>query len=125
MNGREGEKRRFIYSPARQPFMGLFDAAFAPRRDHKGMSTPSYAARWWLPVCTGLSFLWAWNAADGFLVMAAALAVMVATPMLTLGWYLISLISAHVEPRYLLPKAEQAHQARLARKAATSGSKVA
>ena len=105
--------------------MSLLAAAFAPRRDHKGMSTPSYAARWWLPICTAACSLWAWDAAGGFLVMAAALAVMIATPLLTIGWYLISLVSARVEPRYLLPKAEQAHKARLARKAATTGSEVA
>ena len=104
--------------------MSLLAAAFAPRRDHKGMSTPSYAARWWLLLCTILSSFWAWNAAEGFLVMAAALAVMVATPLLSIGWYLISLVSARFEPRYLLPKAEQAHQARLARKAASSGTEA-
>lgn len=98
--------------------MGFLSAAFAPRRDHKGMSTPSYAARWWLPLCTGLSAVWSWDQTDGFLVMAVALTVMVATPLLTLGWWLISLISARVQPRYLLPKAEQAHKARLARKSA-------
>jgi hypothetical protein len=81
------------------------------------MSTPSYAARWWLPLCTGVCAFWAWEQTNGFLVMAAALTVMVATPLLTLGWFLIALVSAKVQPRYLLPKAEQAHKARLARKA--------
>ena len=100
--------------------MEWFDAAFAPRRDHKGMSTPSYAARWWLFLCTGLSGFWSWHATEGFLVMAAALTLMVATPLLTLGWYLIGAVSARVPPRYMLAKAERAHQARLARKAAES-----
>ncbi len=98
--------------------MEWFAAAFAPRRDHKGMSTPSYAARWWLLLCTGLSALWSWQATGGFLVMAAALTVMVATPLLTLGWYLIGLVSARIPARYILAKAERAHQARLVRKAA-------
>jgi hypothetical protein len=53
-------------------------------------------------------------------VMAAALTMMVATPLLTLGWYLIGAVSARVPPRYMLAKAERAHQARLARKAAES-----
>ena len=57
------------------------------------MSTPSYAARWWLPLCTALCAGWSWQATDGFLVMAAALTVMLATPFLTLGWYLISPVS--------------------------------
>lgn len=48
--------------------------------------------------------------------MAAALTVMLATPLLTLGWYLIGLVSARVEPRYIIPQAERAHKARLERK---------
>ena len=74
--------------------MSWLASAFAPRKDHKGMSTPSYAARWWLLLCTAVCALWSWQATDGFLVMAAALTVMVATPALSFGWYLIGLISA-------------------------------
>ncbi|DAC53689.1 MAG TPA: hypothetical protein D7I11_06125 [Candidatus Poseidoniales archaeon] len=92
-------------------------AAFAPRKDHKGMSTPSYAARWWLPICTGLCAVWSWQAADGVVVMAAALTMMVATPLLSVGWYLIGLVSARVPSRYIIPQAERAHKARLERKA--------
>ena len=97
--------------------MSWVEAAFAPRRDHKGMSTPSYAARWWLPLCTAMCAVWSWQATDGFLVMAAALTVMLATPLLTLGWYLIGLVSARVPARYIIPQAERAHKARLERKA--------
>ena len=81
------------------------------------MSTPSYAARWWLPVCTGLCAVWSWQAPDGFWVMAAALTVMLATPLLTVGWYLIGLVSARIPARYIIPQAERAHKARLERKA--------
>ena len=49
--------------------------------------------------------------------MAAALTVMLATPLLTLGWYLIGLVSARVPARYIIPQAERAHKARLERKA--------
>ena len=48
--------------------------------------------------------------------MAAALTVMVATPLLTVGWYLIGLVSAKVPAKYIIPQAEKAHMARLARK---------
>ena len=48
--------------------------------------------------------------------MAAALTVMLATPLLTLGWYLIGLVSVRVEPRYIIPQAERAHKALLERK---------
>lgn len=91
-------------------------SAFAPRKDHKGMSTPSYAARWYLPLCMVLVGGWAWGMTDGNLVMWSALTVMIATPVLSLGWYLIGLVSSRFEPLYILEKAERAHKARLERK---------
>jgi len=48
--------------------------------------------------------------------MAAALTLMIATLFLTIGWYLIGIVSARVEPRYIIPQAERAHKARLERK---------
>ncbi len=96
--------------------MSWLDAAFAPRRDHKGMSTPSYAARWWLPVCTTACAVWSWQATGGLIVMAAALTMMTATLFLTIGWYLIGIVSARVQPRYIIPQAERAHKARIERK---------
>lgn len=93
--------------------MGLLSSAFAPRKDHKGMSTPSYAARWFLPVCMGVVGAWVWGLTDGNLVMWSALTVMVATPALSLGWYLIGLMSTQFEPLYILDKAEKAHKARI------------
>lgn len=96
--------------------MSLLASAFAPRKDHKGMSTPSYAARWYLPLCMVLVGGWAWGLTDGNLVMWSALTVMIATPVLSLGWYLIGLVSSRFEPLYILEKAERAHKARLERK---------
>ena len=87
--------------------------ALAPRRDHKGMSTPSYAARWFLPFCLLLVGGWAWGVTQGNFVMWSALTVMIATPALSFGWYLIGLVSARFEPLYILDKAEKAHKARL------------
>ena len=89
------------------------------------MSTPSYAARWWLPICTLSSAVWSWQATDGFLVMAAALTVMLATPLLSIGWYVIGIVSARVAPRYIIPQAEGAHKARLERKARQARNKAA
>ena len=80
------------------------------------MSTPSYAARWWLPVCTAACAGWSWQATDGHIVMAAALTLMIATLFLTIGWYLIGIVSARIQPRYIIPQAERAHKARLERK---------
>lgn len=96
--------------------MSLLRYAFAARRDHKGMSTPSYAARWFLPLCVAAVGYWAWSPTEGNLVMWSALTLMVATPVLSLGWYVIGFISAKHEPLYILDKAEKAHKARLERK---------
>tara|TARA_B100001564_G_C20549209_1_gene628186 strand:- start:217 stop:426 length:210 start_codon:yes stop_codon:yes gene_type:complete len=60
--------------------------------------------------------VWSWQATDGHIVMAAALTLMIATLFLTIGWYLIGIVSARVEPRYIIPQAERAHKARLERK---------
>lgn len=90
--------------------------AFAARRDHKGMSTPSYAARWFLPLCVTIIGAWAWGPTEGNVVMWSALTLMVATPALSLGWYLIGIVSAKFEPLYILEKAEKAHKARIERK---------
>ena len=96
--------------------MKLMRYAFAARRDHKGMSTPSYAARWFLPTCVVLVGNWAWKPTEGNLFMWSGLTLMVATPALSLGWYLIGIVSAKFEPLYILDKAEKAHKARIERK---------
>jgi len=96
--------------------MDVLRYAFAARRDHKGMSTPSYAARWFLPLCIALIGGWAWGPTQGNIVMWSALTVMIATPVLSLGWHLIGLLSARFEPLYILDKAEIAHKARQERR---------
>ena len=48
--------------------------------------------------------------------MAAALTLMIATLFLPIGWYLIGIVSARIQPRYIIPQAERAHKARLERK---------
>ena len=96
--------------------MSTLRAVFAPRKDHKGMSTPSYAARWYLPLCLALVGTWAWGVTDANIVMWSSLTVMIATPALTIGWYLISLVSSRFEPLYLLEKAEVAHKAKQERR---------
>jgi len=60
--------------------------------------------------------VWSWQATDGHIVMAAALTLMIATLFLTIGWYLIGIVSARIQPRYIIPQAERAHKARLERK---------
>ena len=100
--------------------MELVQWLFAPRRDYRGMSTPSYAARWWLILCCVATGVWAYSVSHNSLYMWFALTLIVATPLLSIGWYVISIISERVEPRYLLDKAEHAHKARLERKSRES-----
>ncbi len=100
--------------------MTLVQWLFAPRRDYRGMSTPSYAARWWLILCCLSTGFWAYSVSQGSIYMLFALSLIVATPLLSLGWYLISIISERIEPRYLLDKAEHAHKTRMERKARES-----
>ena len=95
-----------------KPFVWLF----APRKDHKGMSTPSYAARWWLLLSLAVVGYWSYQATDGNLYMWFALTMMVITPVLSLGWYIISIISARIPAEFILPKAEIAYNARMERK---------
>ena len=96
--------------------MTLTESLFAPRRDYKGMSTPSNAARLWLPLCLlGVSY-WSWGLTDGNLIVWLCLTTFLVTPLLSAGWYLIGIISNRYEPRYLIDKAEHAYLKRLARK---------
>ena len=100
--------------------MSLVQWLFAPRRDYRGMSTPSYAARWWLFLCCLSTGAWAYSVSEGSIYMLFALTLIIATPLLSLGWYVISIISERIEPRYLLEKAEHAHKARIEQKARES-----
>ena len=102
--------------------MGFLKWLFAPRRDHKGMSTPSYAAlvAYWV-----IDYNWLLGilCTDGNLFMWFALTMIVVTPILSLGWYLISLISERFQAEFIIPKAEIAYNARLERKRLQSLSK--
>ena len=79
------------------------------------MSTFSYAARWWLIGSLITTGYWAHYATDGNLFMWFALTMIVVTPILSLGWYLISLISERFQAEFIIPKAEVAYNARLER----------
>jgi len=96
---------------------------FAPRKDHKGMSTPSYAARWWLIFSLLSIGYWAYTATQGNLYMWFALTMIAVTPVLSIGWYLISIISSKFQAEFIIPKAEIAYDARLERKRLQSLSK--
>jgi len=82
--------------------MGLREYMFAPRRDHRGWSTPSEAARLYFLLTLIVTGFWAWPKTDGSIALWAGLVFLVSTPLLTIGWWLISLVSQNTETRVLV-----------------------
>ncbi|MFB1005823.1 MAG: hypothetical protein QMC59_05005 [Candidatus Poseidoniaceae archaeon] len=81
--------------------MALMESFFAPRTDHRGWSTPSEAARLFFLITLVWVAVWAWGKTTGNLAMWFGLTCLVATPVLSIGWWLISLVSARYTPRVL------------------------
>ncbi len=77
------------------------ESFFAPRTDHRGWSTPSEAARLFFLITLVWVAVWAWGKTTGNLAMWFGLTCLVATPVLSIGWWLISLVSARYTPRVL------------------------
>ena len=74
---------------------------FAPRTDHRGWSTPSEAARLFFLVALVSVAIWAWSNTEGNIVMWLGLTLLVVTPVLSVGWWLISLASQRFSPLLL------------------------
>ena len=82
--------------------MGMREYLFAPRKDHRGWSTPSEAARlYFLLLLIGVG-LWAWPKTEGSITLWLGLVFLVSTPLLSIGWWLISLVSQKTETRVLV-----------------------
>ena len=81
--------------------MGLVEFLFAPRKDHRGWSTPSEAARIFFVLAMIFSGWWSWQLSEGNVIVFLCLLMLISTPMLSLGWGLISLVSNGIEPRVL------------------------
>ena len=75
---------------------------FAPRTDHRGWSTPSEAARLFFLIALVWVAMWAWGNTDGNIVMWLGLTLLVVTPVLSVGWWLISLVSQRFTPLVLI-----------------------
>ena len=84
--------------------MSWIDRLFAPRIDHRGWSTPSEASRMFLILTLVAVGYWAWGAASDNLVMWVGLTILVSTPLLSIGWYLLSLIARNRDVQLLTPK---------------------
>ena len=92
--------------------MSLVNRLFAPRIDHRGMSTPSEASRIFLVLTMIGTGVWSWNATDGNLMVWFSLTLLVATPILSIGWYLLSLVARNRRGELLTPKVQNALEAK-------------
>ena len=92
--------------------MSLVNKLFAPRIDHRGMSTPSEASRIFLILTLIGSGAWAWTATEGNLIVWFSLTLLIATPILSVGWYLLSFIAKNRRGELLTPKVQNALEAK-------------
>tara|TARA_B100000768_G_scaffold17489_1_gene15953 strand:- start:1663 stop:2031 length:369 start_codon:yes stop_codon:yes gene_type:complete len=96
------QKHAFKNEIETQRGMSWMESFFAPRTDHRGWSTPSEAARlFFLLTMLSVGF-WAWVNTSGNLVMWIGLTFLVATPLLSIGWWLISMVSARYPAKVLI-----------------------
>ena len=83
--------------------MGILDFLLSPRRDHRGLDTPSEASRLLLLITVVGVGLWAWPIAEGMVFIWLALVLLFSTPILYAGWYVLSLLGHSRESRDLTP----------------------
>ena len=73
--------------------MAIVDYLFSPRVDRFGSETPSEASRiFFLIVIVSVSY-WAWQISNGIVSIWLMIVILISTPLLSIGWWLISLIS--------------------------------
>ena len=83
--------------------MGIADFLLSPRRDHMGIDTPSEASRLLLLITVVGAGIWAWPKSEGVVFVWLALVILVSTPILSVGWYMLSLFGYSRESRDLTP----------------------
>ena len=76
------------------------------------MSTPSEASRLFLIVTMIATGLWSWYATEGNLVVWFSLTLLVATPILSIGWYVLSILAKNRRGELLMPKVQNALEAK-------------
>ena len=110
--GSVGEKQSFKSGISSLGPMSRVNRLFAPRIDHRGMSTPSEASRLFLILTLIGTGLWSWYATEGNLAVWFSLTLLIATPILSIGWYLLSLIAKNRRGELLTPKVQNALEAK-------------
>ena len=81
--------------------MNWVDWLFAPRMDHRGWSTPSEASRIFLIITLIAVGWWYWESTSDNLAMWAGVTILVSTPILSIGWYILSIIAKNREVHLL------------------------
>jgi len=84
--------------------MGWMDWMFAPRIDHRGWQTPSEASRLFLILTLLLVGWWYWDSTSENLFIWFGMTLLVSTPILSIGWYILSLVAKNREVQLLTPK---------------------
>ena len=84
--------------------MSWIDWMFAPRIDHRGWQTPSEASRFFLILTLLLVGWWYWESTSENLFIWFGMTLLVSTPILSIGWYILSLIAKNREVQLLTPK---------------------
>ena len=83
--------------------LGIADFLLSPRRDLRGLDTPSEASRLLLLITVVGIGIWAWPISEGMVFVWLALVLLVSTPILSVGWYMLSLFGQSRESRDLTP----------------------
>ncbi len=88
--------------------MSWVDRLFAPRIDHRGWSTPSEASRVLLIITLVTVGILTWNSSSDNVSIWLAVTILISTPILSIGWFLLSLIAKNRNVQLLTPKVRDA-----------------
>ncbi|MBG46455.1 MAG: hypothetical protein CMB76_08085 [Euryarchaeota archaeon] len=84
--------------------MSWMNWLLAPRIDHRGWQTPSEASRIFLIITLLIVGWWYWESTHENLAIWIGMTILVSTPILTIGWYLLSLAAKNRDVQLLTPK---------------------
>tara|TARA_B100002052_G_C15476778_1_gene416829 strand:+ start:123 stop:398 length:276 start_codon:yes stop_codon:yes gene_type:complete len=83
--------------------VGYGDILLSPLLDHNGRDTPSEASRILLIATLVSVSIWAWPMANGMPFIWLLVVLFVSTPILSFGWWALSLLGRSRKSRELTP----------------------